>query len=395
MRIISMIPRAKNLLFASIFAIFLMSAAFGAHAAITPILSLSNLGNGQIQAAVTGDSSAAVSLYYYTQYPSTAQNVGTIGYTANNGYLSVALSYGQYNIPSGAYVYAMVDGAISQTAQWPNYTNNTNNNTYSYAGNSYSISFSQNNITIVQGQSMTVTLYGGSGSYYISQNSSLVSATISGNTLNISGVTAGSGSIVVCSNNSSCGTLNVTVTATSYGYSYPTTYPTSYQTSYPTSYSTPYSSTYPAYPTYPPISLIQGSVSLNAGQQESLNISGSGQGYYVYSNSNSYAVTANVSGSTLSINGAEPGISSIMICESVGASCTTLYVTVNAIPTFIYSYAPTYTYSASAYYSQPSYYSQPQPIYYSQPVVQRIAQPAYNFFQPVMQLSSYAYPRNW
>jgi hypothetical protein len=383
----------KNLLFASTFAIFLMAAAFGAHAAITPTLSLSNLGNGQIQATVTGDPSAAVSLYYYTQnqtqyqYPSSAsgQNVGTIGYTSNNEYLSVTLSAGQYNIPSGAYVYAMVDGAISQTVQWPNYTNST----------TYSISFSQNNITIVQGQSMTVTLYGGSGSYYISQNSSLVNANINSNTLNISGVTAGSGSIIVCSNNSSCGTLSVTVTSSSYGYSYPTTY----QTSYPTSYSTPYSSTYPtsyntypaysAYPTYPLISLSQDSVSLNAGQQESLNIYGSGQGYYVYSNSNSYAVTASVNGSTLSINATEPGTSSIMVCESVGASCATLYVTVNAMPTFIYSYTPTYTYST------PVYYSQPQPIYYSQPIVQRIAQPVYNFYRPVTQFSSYAYPRNW
>jgi hypothetical protein len=363
----------KSLFFAPfcavIAAIIGTTLAFSAHAAITPTLSLSNLGNNQVQMNVMGDPNVPVNLYYYTQYQSSAQNVGVIGYTSNSQSLSATMSYGQYNIPSNAYVYVMVDGAISQSIQWPYYTN-TNGTVYS--GTSYpyttsysNVSFSQNSITIAPNQTTTVTLYGGSDTYYISQNSSLVSASISGNILTLSGSESGTGTLVVCSSNSSCGTLSITVTASSYTYPY-TTYP--------------YTTSYPTYQTYTPISLSQGTISLNAGQQEYLNIYGTGN-YYIYSNSNPYAVTSGINSNTLWINGVNPGTSYVMVCESVGSSCTTLYVNVNAPVT--YSYVPTYT--AASY-----------PIYtsYVQPVIQTIERPM-SYLRPVGRFFSYFNPRNW
>jgi hypothetical protein len=335
----------KSLFLAPICAVIVAAAfAFNAHAAITPTVVLSNLGNNQVQMNVTGDSGVPVNLYYYTQYQSSAENVGIIGYTSSNQYLSATISYGQYNIPSNAYVYVMIDGAISQSVQWPYYTN-TNGTTYS--GTSYStVSFSQNNITVAPNQTTQVTLYGGSGtSYYISQNSSLVSASISGNTLTISGNESGTGTLVVCSSNSSCGTLSLTVTTSSYTYpytnsSYPYTnssYPYT-NSSYPyTNSSYPYTNSsypYPTYQTYTPISLSRGAINLNTGQQEYLNIYGNG-GYSIYSNSNPYAVTSGINSNTLWINGIEPGTSYVMVCESVGSSCTTLYVNVNAVVTYL------------------------------------------------------------
>jgi hypothetical protein len=250
----------------------------------------------------------------------------------------------------------MVDGAISQSVQWPYYVT-----PYS------TVSFSQNNITVAPNQTTTVTLYGGSGTYYISQNSSLISASISGSTLTLSGNQSGTGSLTICSSNSSCGTLSLTVTASSYTYPY-STYP--YTTSsYPYTNS---SYSYPTYQTYTPISLSQGAINLNAGQQEYLNIYGTGN-YYIYSNSNPYAVTSGVSSNTLWINGVELGTSYVMVCESVGSSCTTLYVNVNAPITYS---VPTYT--AAVY---PIYSSYVQP--YIQSVIQRITQPVTYLARPV------------
>ena len=367
------IKSPKSSLFAPICAVIVAATfAVSVHAAITPTLSLSNLGNNQVQLNVTGDAGVPVNLYYYTQYQSSAQNVGVIGYTSSNQSLSATISYGQYNIPSGAYVYVMIDGAISQSTQWPYYTN-TNGTVYS--GTSYpyttsysTVSFSQNNVTVAPNQTTTVTLYGGSGTYYISQNSSLVSASINGNILTLSGSESGTGTLVVCSSNSSCGTLSITVTASSYTYPY-TTYP--------------YTTSYPMYQTYTPISLSQGTISLNAGQQEYLNIYGTGN-YYIYSNSNPYAVTSGVSSNTLWINGVNPGTSYVMVCESVGSSCTTLYVNVNAPVTYS---VPTYT--AAVY---PIYYSYVQP--YIQPVIQTITQPV-TYLRPIGRFFSYLNPRNW
>jgi hypothetical protein len=237
-------------------AIVAIAAAFVAHAAITPTLSLSNFGNNnEVQATITGDPSASVSLYYYTESEPLGQDVGVIGYTSSNENLSASIPYGQYNIPSGADVYVVIDGAASQAEAWP-YDSNT------YTNNSYAISFSQNSIALAPGQTMSVTLYGGSGSYYVSQNSSLVSASISGDTLSVSGVTAGSGTLVICSSYDSCGTLSLTVASSAYTYPYSTyTYP----------YTTP---SYPTYQAYTPVSLSKSSLTLNAGQQEYLNIYG-------------------------------------------------------------------------------------------------------------------------
>ncbi len=324
--------------------------ALCAHAAVTPTLVLNNLGNNQVQVTVTGDPNQPISLYYYTQYPTLATNAGTIGYTASNEYFSTNLLSGQYNIPSNAYVYVMVDGAVSSPIEWP-----YNSTIYSSTNQ---VTFSQNNISIAPNQTMQIIVYGGSGAYYVSQNSSLVSAALNGDTLTLSGNEneSGSGSLVICSSSSSCGTLYLNITAPTYTYQYPT-----------------------AYQTLTPISLSQSAISLRAGQQEYINIYGNGS-YYLYSNSNQYSVTSGISGSTLWINGLEPGISYVVVCGSLGSSCATLYVDVGA---------------PLAYTAPPAYYSEPQQIYYPQPVIQQGFRPITYMFQPVARYLSYLYPRNW
>ncbi len=101
-----------------------------------------------------------------------------------------------------------------------------------YYGNSYynnysgQISFSQNNISLNLNQSMTVTIYNSGNQYsynsfYISNNSNpaIVTASISGNILNLYGQTNGSSTITVCQSNSQCGYVYVTV-SNNYNYNY-------------------------------------------------------------------------------------------------------------------------------------------------------------------------------
>ncbi len=76
------------------------------------------------------------------------------------------------------------------------------------------ITFSQNPVNLNYQQSTTVTVYGNNSTgFYISSNSnsSVVSASVSGNSLYLYALIQGSSSITVCQTNNSCGTLTVNV----------------------------------------------------------------------------------------------------------------------------------------------------------------------------------------
>lgn len=245
---------SKMARYATAICVIAFSAALSAQAAViatvTPTLTLNDLGNGTVQANVSGDSYAPVALYYYPQGQSAPQTIGVIGYTGGNQYLSVTLSKGQYNIPIGANVFAVVDGAVSATTQWPAtsiyyvYPQTYAVPTY-YMPTYPQVYLGQNSISLSLGQTQYIGIYGGDGSsYYISSNSnpSIVSAGISGATLSITASGSGSASIVVCGYGSAntCATLYISAyyPTTTYTYTYPTytyAYPVQQQAYHPSS----------------------------------------------------------------------------------------------------------------------------------------------------------------
>ena len=156
-----------------------------------------------------------------------------------------------------------------------------------------SLYFSSTNPSLSIGQTITVTVSGGSN-YYVTGNSNpnVASQTLNGNTLTISGLQNGATTITVCSSSSGCGMLSVNVGSAgtmqvTFGISNPTV---------------PY------------------------GQNMSISLSG-GSGYYISSNANTSIAQASINGSSLSLYGAGIGSDSVIVCIT-GGGCGTLPVTV-------------------------------------------------------------------
>ena len=282
-----------------------------ANAAIIPSLSLSYVNGNSVTITVNADPNASIQLYYLSQYNSSPNYTGTLGYTNSSGYFYTTVNSNYDNIPENSIVYVVVDGTSSQEISWPSYNNYVNPSVTS------SVSFSQNNISLAVGQSVNVTISGGyNNGYYLSSASSLVGTGINGNDMSIYGNADGTANLIVCSeNSSSCGTLTVNVYGTAVNY-YPQYYPITY-------YQYPYPNQYPA---QYPISLSQNSIYLNAGQNSSVTIYGNG-GYYVSNDSNSSIASVSINGSTLNVYAYNAGNSDITVCQNSG-SCATLYVVV-------------------------------------------------------------------
>ncbi len=156
------------------------------------------------------------------------------------------------------------------------------------------LSFSQNNVFIPAGGSQAVTIYGG-GNYMLSNVSQpgIVSAAVTGNTLNLYALAGmgGSTNVTVCQWNGACGVVSVTVAGTMGGQ----------------------------------ISFSQTNPVLMPGQSLSVLISGGSGSYYV-SSANTNVLQANVSGNILNLYGLNPGSAAVTACS--GSACGTLYVTV-------------------------------------------------------------------
>ena len=206
-----------------------------AQASVAPIFSLTPINNsGLFQVTVNADPNAPVQLYYYNQNSdSPAQDIGIIGYTNMNGYFSVPINSLQYNIPSNAIAYVVVDGIGSPTVFWPTYP------TYTSYVNPYPVYLSQSNISLLIGQNATISLSGGASSYYIysNSNSSVASVVLeNNNTLSVYANAIGSTNITVYQNQNgnTCAVLYVTVTAPVYPvspvitYYYPISHPIRY-----------------------------------------------------------------------------------------------------------------------------------------------------------------------
>lgn len=176
-------------------------------------------------------------------------------------------------------------------------------------GSSGSITFSPASVNLTAGQNSTVFITAGyyGSSLYISgnSNSSVVSASLSGSTLYLQAGNAGSSTITVCQNSTSCGYLYVTVSGvlganTNLWFS--PANPNLYvgQSMAVSINSSAYSTAYPYY----------------------------SSAYNISSNSSPYVVSANISGTVLNLTANQNGSSNISVCSTALGFCGTLYVTV-------------------------------------------------------------------
>jgi ferredoxin len=158
-----------------------------------------------------------------------------------------------------------------------------------------SIVFSQNNPSLTPGQVSSVTVSGGTGSYYVSSNTNtgVVQTNIVGNTLTLTGNAVGSSVVTVCASTGGCGLLNVTVATAGTS-----------------------------------ISLSQTTATLTVGQIINVLATGAGN-YIIQNNTNPNVASASVSGNTVIINGISVGTSNITVCQS-GGQCAIIYVTVTS-----------------------------------------------------------------
>lgn len=348
----------KKLLIIPLF--FLAFLAFSPSAyAVTPSLSISptsSYGSDNVTLNINGDTNSSVYLYYYSG--STWQS-RSLGVTGNNGYLSVTVSGSTYGITAGNSVYVLVNGQQSPSVVWPY-------NTSSYYG---SLSLSQTSVTLASGQSTTVSVYNpnsyyyNNGTFYVSGNSnpSVVTASVSGNTVYLYGVGYGSSTVTICLTGSSsvCGTLYVTVNISSYNNN-PYVYPynnccgnilnnlglniTSLSlplrgsitvnsnnatglyvsnNSNPSVVSATYNTAIPQYYPYSGSSSVPGCY---AGYQYSV-ITGQPCYNYGYNNYNYYPNSSN--GVSITISGKTVGTSMITLCANSSTNnCSAIYVTV-------------------------------------------------------------------
>lgn len=269
----------------------------------TPSLSVSQEGyDGTFRVNVSNaDSYARVVLYARSTNSSIWSTVvDPIGQTDQNGYLNISTYLGT----GLSEFYAQVNNVSSNTAYL--YGSGGCNSGYGCVGG---ITFSPQNPSLNVGQNLSVTInqpYFYYGTYYISSNSnsSVVSASISGSSINLYGLSSGSSTLSVCQNNSgTCGNLYVTVSGGS-------------------NYGNVWFS-----PQNPSLYVGQSlAVSINSSATVS---SYTSNYYYISSNSNSNAVSASISGSVLNLYANQNGNATISVCHSSLGFCGSLYVTVS------------------------------------------------------------------
>ena len=243
--------------------------------------------------AVSINSSTAYSSYYY------GSNAYYVSSNSNPAAVSASVSGTTLNL----YAYQNGSSSINVCHSSLGFCGTLYVTVYG-SGSGGSISFSENNVNLTLGQGRYINIYNtssGSSSYYISSNSnpSAVTASISGSQIYLYGQNSGYATLSVCPSGYSgaCASLYATVSGGSTG----------------------------------GVTFSPSSPTLYTGQSLSVSLYGGGSynGYYISSQSNPSAVTASVSGNTLSLYGKSQGSSSITVCNSGYSSCSTLYVSVS------------------------------------------------------------------
>jgi hypothetical protein len=343
-----------------------------------PILSITQGGSnsGMVIVTISGAQPySPVSIYYTLSGSNQAVTAGTFGSTDYNGNLSIQESWGndlQQGIVSR---YANVAGTITNTVSSYTYSvggsNVYGNNGYGYYGTGTntnstpsSVIFSPSNPNLYIGQSATVNMsstYSNSYSntYYLSATSTgnIVSATISGSTLQLYALNIGSTTLTICTNNNysttpyyngygvnnysnQCGYLYVTVTGSYNNNGYGCTNGNSYYSNSNSNaycgnnngngyYGNGYGYTCsnlsaPGTLTFSPTNL-----AVAIGQQSSALISGNtcyGSGtsntssgsnmYSIYSNQNPGIATVSVYSNQLVVTGVSNGTDTVVVCAN-------------------------------------------------------------------------------
>lgn len=272
-----------------------LAALSAAQGAASTSLSLNNTAGDAVQVVVTGAASSNIELSFLPPGAFTVSKVG-FGTTDASGNFSTTISSGGYGIPKGSPVFTTVNGQQSVTMLWPNYT--------------ASLTLSQSSVQVAVGQSLTIN---GTSALILAANSlpSSIAPAVSGSSVTVTGLSSGSGSLVLCGTNAGCVSIAVTVGSQSG------------QTQ---------------------ITFSSGNVVLNGKETKNVYIfGGSRNGYIIKSNSNPAAVEPIITGSsgTLVLYGKETsGTAAISVCSVEDISnCATLNVTVlnNAVATLSFS----------------------------------------------------------
>lgn len=340
--------------------------------AVTPTsLSLSATTGDAVQINITGAANGNI-LISFLPPGASSMTTAAFGTTDGGGNFATTISSGGYGIPAGSPVYASINGLPSVTTLWPNYTSaltlsqgsaqiaigqtlninassglilaaNSLPGSISAAINGSSvaitglasgsgslalcganvgcslvsvavggqagqtqITFSNNNIVLNGKQTQGITVFGGSSNGYTvnsNSNPAVLDATIAGrgSVITLYGKeTAGTAAVVVCSvdSASNCATLNTTVLNNSVS----------------------------------TLSFSQNNLTLTPGLVQTAIVSGGvDNNYYIYSNSNSGAVGASLSGTTVTVTGGgNAGSAVIRVCSiTVSSSCGDLNITTN------------------------------------------------------------------
>jgi len=165
------------------------------------------------------------------------------------------------------------------------------------SASSVAITFSNGSPTVSINQGTVINIYGPTGvQFYVSSNSnpSIMQANLSGTTLTLTGIAAGSSTVSVCASTGTCSSLTATVQNALTGAN---------------------------------ISLSQNTASILSGQNINITVSGGQQPYFISGGTASVSQET-LSGSTLTVYGIATGVSSVNVC-SAGGGCVMLIVTVN------------------------------------------------------------------
>jgi len=138
-------------------------------------------------------------------------------YHISNDSNSSAVSAGMSN-SNGITLYALAAGNVTITVCDTSNTCGTLTVISTAQATSQAITFGTTNPTLTVGQNLNVSLSGNASNYFVMANSNANIAQgniVSGTTLSLSGVSAGTDSLTICAmGGSGCGTLSVTVTGT-------------------------------------------------------------------------------------------------------------------------------------------------------------------------------------
>ena len=305
---------SKILIFSLFIGIFGIGVATPALAA-TPILSATYQGAGlnNVQIGINNADPFDQITLDYRQSSSLWTVVNNIGSTDNNGNFNQSISLPSDGSGSPVQIYVVVDSQQSATVQI--YPNGSNSGNCGYYGCSVGgMTLSQTSLNVNVGQSATVTasypyLTNGGISVYVSSNSnsSVASATASGNQVTVYGNSAGSTTFSICASGSgSCVSLYVTVSGGSCSY-----------------YGCGVGG----------LTLSQTSLNVNVGQSATVTASypyySYSNSFYISSNSNSSVASAVVSGNQVTVYGNSAGSTTFSICATGSSGvCVSLYVTV-------------------------------------------------------------------